>query len=175
MRNTGLLFVGGLLILAGLLSFVGNFFEVNGWGIFWPSLIILLGLWMLLRPAWSKDGMSVIFVGDVARAGKWTASNEDIWAFVADINLDFREAAFAPGETIYRLTGFVADVDVLIQQGVGVSVASLGFLSSLKVLGHKQDRFVLPYEWKSPDYDHAERKLRIETTFFVNDLNLNSA
>ena len=46
------LFWGGVLILLGVLFMLDNFnlLAVNIWGLFWPLLIIWVGLQMLFRP-----------------------------------------------------------------------------------------------------------------------------
>jgi len=44
MRNTGVLFFGGVLILIGLIVLAGSLFDVSIWKFFGPFLLILLGL-----------------------------------------------------------------------------------------------------------------------------------
>ena len=174
MRNTGLLFFGGLLILIGLASLVESVFSINLWAFFWPSLLIVLGLWLLVRPRWPRlsRGVDVNFIGDVQRSGAWKADSEEIWLFIGDVKLDFVHAELPVGETFYRINGFIGDVDVFVTQEIGVSVLSNGFVSGTHLFGEKHDRFLLPFEWKSPNYETAERKLCLETVFFINDLNV---
>ncbi len=174
MRNPGLLIFGGFLILLGLSSLFSTLFNIDLWALLWPALLILLGVWLLLRPRFGgpAGGIDVSLFGEVERSGAWKASNEEFWTFVGDVKLDLTGAEIAPGETIYRFNGFIADVDIYLPQGVGLSVGANGFVSSIKLPGEKRDRFLIPFEWKSLNYDSAERKIRLETLFFVNDLKI---
>jgi lia operon protein LiaF len=172
MRNTGLLFFGSILVLIGLASMAGTLFQVNIWGLLWPSLLILLGIWLLARPylMGPGKGLDIAIIGDIRRSGTWQATNEELWTFVGDIDLNLTQADLPVGVTRYRILGFVADVDVQVPEGVGVAVSTIGFVTGLHLLGQKHDRFLIPFEWKSDNYDAAERKVFIETVFFVNDL-----
>jgi len=174
MRNTGVLFFGGLLILIGLASLVGALFEVNVWALFWPLLLVGLGVWLLIRPrlVGPDHGLEINFIGDFNRSGNWRAVNEELYTFVGDINLDLTRAELKLGETVYRFTGFIADVDVNIPADVGVAVSASGFVIGVNFFGRKMDQFLVPVEWQTPNYAAAERKIRIEATFFVTDLTI---
>jgi lia operon protein LiaF len=89
---------------------------------------------------------------------------------IADVDFSPAEADIPFGETRLRLFGFVGDIDLRIPGGVGLSIASLAFLTEAKILGEQTSNFVTPFEYISPGYAEAERRIRLETTFFVADL-----
>jgi len=172
MRNRGQLFIGILLTLIGLMFLVGDLFDVNVWAFCWPVGLILLGVWLLLRPQLVSSDTAVRqkILGDIHRDGVWQVANEEIWIGVGDVDLDMTSADIPTGETRLRVFGFVGDVDVLVPEGVGVSVSSMAFVTDARVLGQKRDSFLAPVHLTSDDYETAERKIRLETTFFVGDL-----
>jgi predicted membrane protein len=53
-----------------------------------------------------------------------------------------------------------------------VSISSWAFLTDGKVFGKKEQSFVVPFQAASDDYETAERKVRVESYFFVNDLTI---
>ena len=169
MRNQGQLFIGIVLVLVGLMFLIGHLFDINVWAFCWPLGLILLGVWLLLRPQLVSSDTAVRqrLLGDIHRDGVWQVADEEIWIGVGDVDLDMTSADIPVGETRLRVFGFVGDVDVLVPAGVGVSVSSTAFVTDARVLGQKRDRFLAPLHLASEDYETAERKVRLETTFFV--------
>lgn len=172
MRNSGLLFLGLLLILFGVLALVSEVLEVNFWTICWPIGLILIGLWMLVRPRLMPPGthLDMRLLGDVKRRGTWQVHDEEFWSLVGDTKLDFSEADIPPGETRLRIYGLVGDIRLRLPQGVGLCLYSTAFLSETRIQGNKQDTFISPFEYTSLDYENAERKIRLDCWFFVTNI-----
>lgn len=172
-RNSGLIFVGIALIGVGVMSLVSTFVHVNWFSLFCPSMLILFGIWMLIKPrqVGFVGDTNVSFIGEVDRSGPWKASGESFLTFIGDIDLDLTQAELPVGETSYSITGFVTDTDVLIPAGVGVRVTAMGFISEVKVSGQKKEEsFIAPLTWESENYASAERKVRLDATGFVNEI-----
>lgn len=172
MRNSGVLFFGGLLILIGIMILAGNLFNVNLWAFFWPVLLILLGLWILARPRWSgaMGPASILFLNNLRRKGDWQVKGEEIWVFLGNVLMDLTSAEIPTGETVYRIYGFIGDVDLIVPQGVGVSISSAAFINEVKIFGKKQSSILIPIETASEGYDVAERKIRLDVAFFISDV-----
>jgi lia operon protein LiaF len=172
MRNSGVLFFGGLLILIGIMILAGNLFNVNLWAFFWPVLLILLGLWVLARPRWSgaMGPANIVFFNNLRRKGDWQVKGEEIWVFLGNVLMDLTSAEIPSGETVYRIYGFIGDVDLIVPQGVGVSISSAAFINEVKIFGKKQSSILIPIETASEEYDAAERKIRLDVAFFISDV-----
>jgi predicted membrane protein len=176
-RHQGRIFVGILVIVFGLMLLLGNLFHVDMGQFCWPVGLILLGIWLLLRPALAgqKTALRYSLFGPVRREGTWQVSEQEIWLFLGDIRLDFTQAEIPPGETEIRIFTFIGDVKVLVPEGLGVSVSSTAFISSAKVLDRKRDSFVAPVEVTTEGYETAERKVRLETLCFISDVKVKTA
>ena len=174
MRNQSALFLGLLLILFGAMLLASNLLHIDFGAICWPAGLIVVGLWMLLRPRLAPAGTNVEMrlLGDVKRTGSWSVSSEEFWSFVGDTKLDLTQADIPLGETALRAYGFVGDVRLRLPQNVGFSVFSTAFLSDTKILGQKQDTFLTPFEYTSPGYEMAERRIRLQATFFVANIRI---
>lgn len=172
MYNRGQLFIGIVLILAGLAFLIGNLFDVDVWALCWPLGLILLGVWLLVRPQLVSPGTTVRqrLLGDIRRDGVWQVTDEEIWIGLGDVELDATRADVPVGETTIRILGFIGDVDVFVPQGVGISVSSTAFVTDARVLGQKREGFLFPVRLTSDSYETAKRKVRLETTFFITDL-----
>jgi lia operon protein LiaF len=147
------------------------------WPYFWAVALILLGIWMIFRPRWVRGGTEVSFLllGDHDRFGAWQVTDQEFWSFVGDIDLDMTHAEIPTGETTIRAFGFVGDVKLRLPEDVGFSVSSTAFLTSANLFGEKQDNLLVPYQISSANYETAERKIRLEATYFVVTVKLRRA
>jgi hypothetical protein len=175
MNRQAPLVIGTALVLFGLVWLTSELLHINFWVICWPTVLILMGLWMLLRAFGVLPGALANFnpLADIRRKGAWNVANEEIWTFVGDTRLDMTEADIPVGETTLRVYGFVGNVRLIIPPGVGISVSSNGFLSTTHILGKKDDTFFMPFEFSSDNYATAERKIRLEAGFFVGEIRVN--
>jgi hypothetical protein len=174
MGDKGSVVVGTVLIGLGVLFLLSIWLQINLWGFFWPGLLIVLGVMILLRSRATPAGMRSEFVllGDIDRDGDWPVTNEETWIGIGDVDLDFTRANVPVGETTIGVRGFVGDVEVIVPQSVGLSINASGFITNVKQAGREQPVFLGPYRYQSEGYATAERKIRLETSFFIHDLKL---
>lgn len=175
MRNQGQLIIGALLLFLGLMLLFGNFLNIDVWALFWPLALIFLGVYLLLRPRFSFQGVApdLQVFGGIRRSGMWRVENDEIWMFVGDVRLDMTQAEIPTGETHIRVLGFIGDVDLTLPKEIGLSFSSAAFVTDAKVNGQKHESFLAPYRYDSPNYAALERKVRLETIFFIGDIDVN--
>lgn len=165
---------GGLVLLFGLSIIIGVLFDINVLGIYFSVGLILLGIWILVRPRILPEDSDIrlLLFGDFKRRGDWKVQGEEIWMFVGDVRLDLTGAQIPSGETTFRVLAFVGDIDLKIPEGIGVSVSSIGMVSDTKIMGKKRDYIFTPLEYKNDLYDTAESKINLETVCFVGDIDV---
>jgi lia operon protein LiaF len=163
---------GIAVIVIGLLFLISALTGFNVWSLICPSALILIGVALIVRTRRvdSDTGFSVKVIGDIRRRDGEMLKNQEIWVGIADVDFFPAEADIPTGETTLRLLGFVGDIDLRVPEHVGLSIASLAFVTEARVLGDKTSSVVTPFEYMSPGYAEAERRIRLETTFFVADL-----
>ena len=139
---------------------------------FSPLLLIGLGVLFLFRPQMISSDAAVQqkLLGDIRLDGEWQVTDEEIWLLVGDVRIDLTQAQIPAGETKFRIFGFVGDVRMIVPAGVGISVQSNAFVTDSRVLGEKRERFLAPMHFATDDYETAERKIRLETGYFVADI-----
>lgn len=169
MRNQGQIVLGGILVAIGLLVLFGNLLGVNLWRLFWPLLLIGLGIWFILRPRMVEEGTAVTqrVLGDINRRGQVRVQDEEMFLLIGDVNLDLREAIWPEGETRLRILGFVGDIELRVPENVGVALSSTAFVSSVRWQDRKEDGFLLPLQLESEGYALAPHRLRLEVIHFV--------
>lgn len=174
MRNRGQIIFGALLLFIGAVLLFGSIFRIDFGIICWPSLLILLGLYLLVRPTLrqSQGGINVQIFGDVRHSGEFQLQEEETWQFIGNLRLNLAQASLPPGETTVRLYGFINDIDIYIPESIPIDVSATGFLTSAKIFGRKRDNFVVPYNYQDPGYETAEQKIHLETIGFIIDLKI---
>lgn len=84
--------------------------------------------------------------------------------------LDFTDATFPNGEATFRIFGFVADVKIILPEDVGLSIESNAFVSELKGLFQKEERFLNPLTYETEGFEAAVKKVRLQTFSFVSEI-----
>ena len=168
------LVLGLVFVLGGALLLAGNIFQFNAWAVCWPAALMALGGWFVYRAGHLPAGRASTFqlMGDITRSGPWQVAHEEINLVIGDIELDMTQAAILLGETRLQFSGFVNDITLFLPAGVGVSLTSTAFVSSVSFLGFKRDSILTPLDLASIDYASAERRLRVEASFFVADIKI---
>ena len=174
MRDQGQLFLGAAIILIGALLLVGSILDIDVWALFWPTLLILLGLGLLLRPRLISADTRAHYklLGDFRRDGAWQVADQEFWLAIGDVKLNMSEAQIPVGETRLRIWTFVSGVKLTVPKDVGVSLWCSAFVTDAKVFGRKRESILAPLRFDSADYAGAERKVRMELTAFVADVKI---
>ncbi len=174
MRNQGQIFIGAVLVFLGLMYITSSVFHIDIGAVCWPTALILLGVWLIWRPKLILGGGAVNInpLCNIRRTGVWPVEPEEIWMFVGDVRLDFSQSEIPSGETAFRIFGFVGDINLIVPENVHVSVSASAFLNDAKIFGKKQDTFLTTLQYNSPEVPASERIIRLETFFFVCDLDL---
>jgi predicted membrane protein len=177
MHNTRLIFVGIAIIVIGLIALIGNIFDVDLGRFLCPTVLILAGVWLLVRPRMISPGTAFTtkVLGDVRRSGEWQVIEEEITLGVGDIELDMTHADIPIGETHIHASGFVNGIELIVPQGVGVIVTSTAFLTEAKIFDQKHTRFFDASRFASEDYETAECKVHLDLSYFVADVTVRRA
>ncbi len=174
MQNRSQALLGGFLLLLGIGFLLANVLKISLWAFCLPVGLILIGVLLLLRPKMFNTSAtsSWYLFGGVKRGSGWTPSNEELWQFIGDTQLDFTAAQLPVGETNIRINGLIGDVDVIVPASVGVTVSASGLFVDLRTPTDKLSRFLSPADSASPNYATAERKLHLSTTFLIGDIDV---
>lgn len=173
MRNRGLVYIAILIIIFGVLLLLGNLFDVNLGAYCFPVGLILLGLFVLLRPKTVDPGTKshTVLIGEFNRTGPGELTAEEYWSFIIDATYDLTKYDIPPGETLIRGFSFIGDIEVFVPVDVGLAIEASSFVTTLKLDGEKeQESFLSPLNWQSDGYKLAERRVRFDVTQFIGDI-----
>jgi len=166
---------GLILIIIGLLLVLDNF-DIDIFNYFWPGLIIVLGLYLLYRGARKKtaaDSMHSEFrvFGDTSHTGfSGEIDGSELNHFIGDTELNLSGAQLKPGVNTLSISNFIGDIKVLIPEGMAVEVHCSGAFGDYYLLDNKEDGIFVSATGKTPGYDAAEKRLRINCSVFIGDI-----
>ncbi|MBW8012818.1 MAG: hypothetical protein FVQ83_16500 [Chloroflexi bacterium] len=169
MRARGQRLFAILLIGIGGIMLTANFIEIDSSEIFWPLVLILIGIWFIFRPGLSQYGevVRLKIIGEINRDGDWELKDEEILMFVGELDFDLTEAEIPLGETSLRILAFVSELDLRLPEGVGLSLSVNAFVSNAGIYEPKQEYIFSGMNYTSDDYASAERKIRVVISSFV--------
>jgi predicted membrane protein len=175
MQNRSVLIFGSILIFIGFVALVGAIFDIQFGLIFWPLVLILIGIWIIARPHILPEGTAFILrlLGDVRRRGEWSVHDEEIWSFIGNVRLDMTEAAIPAGEVRMRIISFIGDASLTVPEGVGIAVSQMSFITDTRAFDElRRNAFLMPVDWASEGYSSAEKRIHLEMVSFIGKLRI---
>jgi len=177
MRLQGQVLFGLVIIIIGLAFLLGNVFHIDVGELCFPTGLILVGLWLLLRPklVGRDTALRMRIFGPIRRSGTWSVGDEEIWLFIGDVRLDMTQAEFPAGEARIRVFSFIGNVRLQVPESVAVSMSSMAFINEVRLFSQRRSGFVLPVHLSSDGYEAVERKVHMETMAFISDMRATQA
>jgi len=100
---------------------------------------------------------------------EWNDIN--IQAGIGDTIIDLSYTVLPKGETVIFVRNFVGNVKVLIPYDIEVNVSHSVMAGTANILGHQDGRvFNQAIHFQTEEYEKAEQKVKIFTSFLVGDL-----
>jgi predicted membrane protein len=190
MKTHGRFWVGGLLILLGIILLLEN---TGVWGFrdvverFWPVLLILWGVSILLRRRSAKgenekEGKTQ-FAGGMHTSSNQEYLNEtnvfgevevrvssrnfrggNVSTVFGNIVVEFSDAALAEGENILGVSGVFGNITVAVPKSMPFALNANALFGSILLNDDKRSGIAPTLNYESPDYHSATKKIRIRVS-----------
>lgn len=187
-----LLIVLGSVLLGNKLDLFPNG-DINLWQVFWPLVIIFIGLSFMLPSSWKKPRVyvinrhgdkkkfksKIISHGDSESAllgsiniGKepWVLEDSSYHIGVGEARIDLSKAFIKEGETKLQVSGCTGEIVLIIPDDVAVDVNASLDLGSVTVFERNHSGTPKCVTYKSHDYDTAYKKLLIDVKLNVGEI-----
>ena len=164
-----------VLIVLGAFSLLELYFDFDFSDFFFPVALILIGLWMIFRPNFSRNGrpVDVVLFGGRKLNGTWDVKPGEFWTLIGDTDLDFTQAFLPEGETVIEINYLIGDVKINIPAAFALMVSTHGALYSTNWMGTKKDFFFSGEAKSTADYAAAARRVRLEVTQLIGEVKVN--
>jgi hypothetical protein len=166
-----LVIIVGVLLLLAVLGILGS--PGQAVGIIFGAILVVLGIWVLLRFRPSGGPASDALVGSIRKSGPdWQLGNERYQVGFGDIRLDLRRAYIAEGEHRLDLECFAGSIVVVVPRIIAVNARAHSSVGSVSILGEKADGFGRTLNVRSADYASGVRRLTIEADVALGDIRI---
>lgn len=190
MLNRGSAWIGIVLIVLGSMFLLDTIGVVSFHDIFhnfWPLLLVLLGIALLLRrdvspappsgpPLTGADRVdrSNVF-GDIeATVQSQNFSGGVISNVFGDVELDASRSVLGRGEHELNISGVFGDITVKLPPGTAFSVHASLVAGDIRVGDQRQDGFAPTLNYETPGYATADARVRCKLSQVFGEIRLSA-
>jgi lia operon protein LiaF len=103
----------------------------------------------------------------------WVLRSMGWWSLVGELRLDLSLALPEQEETTIVLQGLIGDVDIKAPaEDLGVWVTASVLVGQIQVPDNNQAGVLSKAEWRSPNYETCDRKVKIVISYLVGDIDI---
>lgn len=177
MEYRGTKIFGLVLIVAGILFMLDNF-HIDIFDYFWPVIIILVGLFLIIRGkdrhSFSDakiDGFKVF--GDTDQTD-YTGGIDgaNINHFIGDFKIRLTEATFKPGLNRLKASSFIGDIVLVVPSEVAVKLKCSNVFGDFRFFESKEEGIIHSSTFISPGYEKADKQLFVNANCFIGDIKI---
>jgi predicted membrane protein len=173
MKAKGQLTFSWILIGFGALLLIGNLVGIDFGDVFWPLVLITVGLFLIFRPQIiSPIHAKYYFAGDVKINKSWDMSKKEIRMFAGDVKIDLADLNLPQGETDFTITAFAGEVNIFAPRDIGVSISTMAFVTNSRIDGKKMEYVLSGMEYATEGYEEALKKFKLYMQCFAADVKL---
>lgn len=139
-REKGNYISGSIIIVLGLL-FLGRstgiyYFDMRTfWQIFWPAVLILLGVSFMRGPQAQGRSNWAVMSGIERTTENWELENGSYWAFMGGVELDLRRAVIKEGEYYLNCNAVMGGIDITVPPNLTINCEGTAVLGGIEFLG----------------------------------------
>ncbi len=123
----------------------------------------------IIRP---KESRSVL-IGDFhLTSGRFELENMHIWHGIGDIVVDLSRAVIQEQESFLVINGWIGDITIYVPVDLPVAVSAEVTIGDLEVLNHRQGGLNRQIVMRSENYDQASRKVKLNISLIVGDVDV---
>ncbi|MHB1454012.1 MAG: cell wall-active antibiotics response protein LiaF [Saccharofermentanales bacterium] len=115
------------------------------------------------------------FIGELRLGDKpWAPESSDYSVNIGDMNVNFTTAILQDGETVFHLTGWVGNMDILLPEELAVDIDATVNVGSVEFFGEEEQSGISRSNIKfcSDGYDTASKKIKIVASLNVGEISV---
>ena len=176
-RNLSSLITGAILLGLGVIFLGRNagIFDIdmtNLWQAFWPVIIILIGINVLVKSDHNR-GRNIAIMGAVDRTKEaWDLKSAEYTAIMGGIELDIRKANFMEREVTLNLTAIMGGINMIVPEDIAITCQGTAILGGVDILGKGSGGIVGSTNIVSGDPQNAAKILHLNCTCILGGIEI---
>ncbi|WP_238655443.1 cell wall-active antibiotics response protein LiaF [Paenibacillus piscarius] len=102
----------------------------------------------------------------------WVMRSLSAWHVLGEADVDLSLAMAEEQETMMLFQGIFGDVDILLSEDYGVEIEAFVLFGSIESGSHRDTGMLNRLNWKSPNYDRSEQKVKFNISYLMGDLDI---
>lgn len=160
--------IGGLLVLALGLAILGRnigWYQFDFsvlWRLFWPLVLIAVGLLVVVGPARTGNIHWGVMGGLAEKSPGWRLSSGSYIAFMGGVELDLTRADIPRGRTVLDLTAVMGAVELRIPRDLPIEMEGTAVLGGVELLHNEAGGILARKRWvHSPEDPDASGRMLV--------------
>lgn len=151
--------------------------------IFWPLVLILIGILKLLpggsdiikfeyRPGDGDVEMRSSFVSEIKRGPNWVLDDLRLRQGVGSINLDLTQAMIPDREVTLDVSGYIGEAVIYLPPGLPFKAECSLNLGEITVLDHNESGSNKYIKIQSPNYETSKQRVNIRVHWKIGEVSI---
>lgn len=102
----------------------------------------------------------------------WTLRNTSMWHILGELDIDLSLAIVEGQQNVLMFQGIIGDVDLVIPEDYGVEIEAFVLFGQIDFSQKKDTGMMNRLNWKSPNYELRDQKVKIIVSYLVGDVDI---
>lgn len=98
--------------------------------------------------------------------------DQSLWHLVGECDIDLSLAILGDSETTLLFQGVFGDIDITIPDDLGVEIEATVLFGQIDLGRDRETGLFNRWKWRSPNYDLAEQKVKLNLSYIVGDIDI---
>lgn len=161
-----------------LLPIIGITIPSLPWQIFWPLVLILIGVLKLLPGGDDMikfgDNAEIrsAFIGEVKRGSNWVVDDTRLHHGIGTVVLDLTKAMIPDREIAIDVSGYIGEAVIYLPPGLAFRAECVLNIGEINVVGRHDSGFGKHIKFESPNYNSASQRLDIRIHWKIGEVSI---
>lgn len=99
-------------------------------------------------------------------------ANQSLFHIIGESDIDLSLAILDGKETTLMFQGVMGDMDIMLPDDLGVEIEATVLFGQIDVGRDREMGFFNRWKWRSPNYDYADQRVKLNISYLVGDIDI---
>ncbi|NWL88709.1 MULTISPECIES: cell wall-active antibiotics response protein LiaF [unclassified Paenibacillus] len=102
----------------------------------------------------------------------WVLQNTSMWHILGELDIDLSLAIVEGSHNVLMFQGVVGDIDMSLFEGYGIEIEAFVLFGQIELGQERRTGIFNRVNWRSPNYDVCEQKVKIMISYIIGDIDI---